>query len=90
MCRHRVNAVSDTAASDMNHDLELINEWAHDWRRSFNPDPQKQAVESIFSKKKTETNHPEISFQQDTRDASCRTQACRNRSRLKVVLFFPY
>ena len=42
---------SDTAASDMNHDLELISKWAHDWRMSFNPDPQKQAVELIFSKK---------------------------------------
>ena len=53
---------SDTAASDMNHDMELISKWAHDWRMSFNPDPQKQAVELIFSKKKTETNHPEILF----------------------------
>ena len=53
---------SNTAASDMNHDLELISKWAHDWRMSFNPDPQKQAVELIFSKKKIETNHPEILF----------------------------
>ena len=52
----------NTAASDMNHDLELISKWAHDWRMSFNPDPQKQAVELIFSKKKTETNHPQILF----------------------------
>ena len=34
---------SNSAASDMNHDLELISQWAHDWRMSFNPDPQKQA-----------------------------------------------
>ena len=53
---------SNTAASDMNHDLEWISKWAHDWRMSFNPDPQKQAVELIFSKQKTETNHPEILF----------------------------
>ena len=33
------------AASDMNHDLQLISQWAHDWRMSFNPDPQKQAVD---------------------------------------------
>ena len=37
-----------TAASDMNHDLELIKKWAHDWRMSFNPDARKQAVEVIF------------------------------------------
>ena len=29
---------------------------------SFNPDPQKQAVELIFSTKRIEMNHPEIHF----------------------------
>ena len=29
---------------------------------SFNPDPQKQAVELIFSTKRSEMNHPEIRF----------------------------
>ena len=52
----------DSAASDMNHDLELIRRWAHDWKMSFNPDPQKQAVELIFSMKRIEMNHPEIRF----------------------------
>ena len=46
----------------MNCDLELIRQWAHDWRMSFNPDPQKQAVEIIFSRKKNEVDHPEILF----------------------------
>ena len=53
---------SNTAASDMNHDLELIRQWAYDWKMSFNPDPQKQAVELIFSTKRIEMNHPEIRF----------------------------
>ena len=53
---------SNTAASDMNHDLELIKQWAYDWIMSFNPDPQKQAVELIFSTKRSEVNHPEIRF----------------------------
>ena len=53
---------SDSAANDMNHDLELIRQWAHDWRMSFNPDPQKQAVELIFSRKKSKADHPEILF----------------------------
>ena len=44
------------AASDMNHDLDHIALWAHDWRMSFNPEPRKQAVELIFSKKKSKTN----------------------------------
>ena len=46
----------------MNHDLELIRQWAHDWRMSFNPDPQKQAVELIFLRKKINADHPEIFF----------------------------
>ena len=53
---------STTAASDMNHDLELIKQWANDWRMSFNPDPQKQAVELIFSRKRIEIDHPVVSF----------------------------
>ena len=37
----------DEAANHMNHDLELIRQWAQDWRMSFNPDPQ-----IIFKEKK--------------------------------------
>ena len=51
---------SNTAANDMNHDLDLISQWAHTWRMSFNPDPQKQAVELTFSRKKIEIKHPVI------------------------------
>ena len=47
---------------NLNHDLELIRQWAHDWRISFNRDPQKQAVELLFSKKKIKADHPEIFF----------------------------
>ena len=53
---------SNTAANDMNHDLELISQWAYDWKMSFNPDPQKQAVELVFSKKNIEIHHPVIHF----------------------------
>ena len=51
-----------SAANDKNHDLELIRQWAHNGKMSFNPDPQKQAVELIFSTKRSEMNHPEIRF----------------------------
>ena len=53
---------SNTAANDMNHDLDLISQWAHTWRMSFNPDPQKQAVELTFSRKKIQIDHPVILF----------------------------
>ena len=39
---------TNKAADHMNHDLQLITQWANDWRMSFNPDPQKQAVELLF------------------------------------------
>ena len=53
---------SNAAANDMNRDLKLINQRAHSWRMSFNPDPQKQAVELIFSRKKNEIDHPVVLF----------------------------
>ena len=51
---HNTNA----AANDMNHDLELIMQW----RMSFNPDPLKQPVEVIFSRKRNKVDHPVILF----------------------------
>ena len=59
--------VHDTiaAADDMNHDLELLRHWAHDWRMSFNPDPQEQVVELILLKKRIDVDHPEIRFTSD-------------------------
>ena len=50
------------AALDMNHDLDTIKRWAHNWRMSFNPDPNKQAVEVIFSTKRAPVDHPIIFF----------------------------
>ena len=45
----------------MKHDLEL-KQWANDWRMSFNPDPQKQAVELMLSRKRIEIDHPVVLF----------------------------
>ena len=47
----KVNGI-DTSVNDFNHDLEKISEWAFQWRMKFNPDPTKQAQETISSKKK--------------------------------------
>ena len=40
----------------------LISQWAYQWKMSFNPDPNKQAVEVIFSRKSKQIHHPEIYF----------------------------
>ena len=55
---HNANA----AASDMNHDLDLIKAWASKWRMPFNPDPNKHALEVTFSTKRVKADHPDILF----------------------------
>ena len=40
------------SAEDLNKDLTTINDWAYQWKMSFNPDPNKQATEVVFSRKR--------------------------------------
>ena len=47
----------ETSTRELNHDLEVISNWAKQWRMSFNPDPTKPAEEILFSHKKPRT-HP--------------------------------
>ena len=56
------SVVKDPAqtASDLNHDLDVIQKWAYQWKMFFNPDPTKQANEVLFSCKKTPQIHPDI------------------------------
>ena len=41
---HDVN----TSAKELNDDLKKVNDWAFEWKMSFNPDPSKQAQEVIL------------------------------------------
>ena len=50
------------SANDLNHDLVKINEWAYNWKMSFNSDPLKQAVEVSFSEKRNIITHPDLIF----------------------------
>ena len=52
----------NVSADELNSDLRKINDWAHKWRMSFNPDPLKQATEVLFSKKRSNINHPDLYF----------------------------
>ena len=45
---------TQTSASDLNKDLEIMNNWVFQWKMNFNPDPPKQAHEVIFSRKAKE------------------------------------
>ena len=49
-----------TSATELNHDLFVIQQWAHQWKMEFNPDPSKQATEVIFSCKKQKCLHPRL------------------------------
>ena len=50
------------SANDLNHDLKMIKEWSFNWKMSFNPDPLKQAIEVLFSKKRNIVHHSDIYF----------------------------
>ena len=53
---------SAISADDLNHDLDIIRQWAYQWKMEFNPDPNKQETEVLFSCKKSSTNHPQLMF----------------------------
>ena len=50
------------SANNLNHDLNIIQLWAHQWKMEFNPDPTIQATEVLFSCKKSNPNHPQLIF----------------------------
>ena len=52
----------ETSARELNHDLGIINEWAKQWKMSFNPDPTKPAEEVLFSQKRIPQEHPPLYF----------------------------
>ena len=49
---------SNLSLSDLNYDLETINQWAHQWKMSFKPDPNKQSTEVLFSCKVNSNDNP--------------------------------
>ena len=51
-----------SSANILNNDLLKINNWAYQWKMSFNPDPSKQAQEVIFSRKIKKPSHPDLIF----------------------------
>ena len=52
----------NTSAVDLNRDLNLICQWAYQWKMSFNPDPNKQAVQVLLSHNVRNQDHPKIYF----------------------------
>ena len=52
----------DTSASDLNENLQKIGNWIFKWKMNLNPDPNKQAQEVIFSRKKIASLDPVVHF----------------------------
>ena len=47
---------------ELNTDLSRTKQWAFQWKMSFNPDPNKQDQEVIFSRKLEKVCHPPLRF----------------------------
>ena len=45
--------------------LKIISNWAIQWKILFNPDPNKQAAEILFSKNHEKDNYPPLNFNGD-------------------------
>ena len=50
------------STDQLNSDVEKISNWPYQWKKSFNPDPKKQAQEVIFSRKRLKDCHPSVFF----------------------------
>ena len=57
---------SNVSTRTLNADLTTIQQWAFQWKMSFNPDQNKQAQEVLFSTKNIQANHPNLYFNQST------------------------
>ena len=52
----------DASSATLNNDLVKVQEWAYNWKMSFNPDRNKQTQEVIFSRKIRKGFHPNLCF----------------------------
>ena len=52
------------SVTEINSDLENINQWVYQWKMQFNPNPYKQENEINFSRKLVLNNlsHPTVKF----------------------------
>ena len=71
---------SSLSLSNLNYDLETINQWAHQCKNSFNPDPNKQATEALFSRKVNSHDHPKLTFNGN------QVQQCSSQKHLGLFL----
>ena len=64
----------------LNSDMEIIKNWAYQWKMQFYPDPKKQANEVIFSRKSNRCTCPPVTFNNNI------IAACLHQKHLGVFL----
>ena len=74
-CLPKNHVFKHSSADKLSQDLNGINNWAFQWKMSFNPEPSKQAGEVIFSRKFRNLTHPILTFNNNTVTPSV-TQKC--------------
>ena len=52
----------NTSAIELNSNLKKINDWAFQWKMTFNQDRSKQVQEIIFNRKLKKATHPPLLF----------------------------
>ena len=54
--------IPEISANYLNHEPDIIRQWAHQWKLEFKPDLTKQDSQVLYSFKKSSPNHPQIMF----------------------------
>ena len=65
--------ITGTSARGLSNNLKRISIWAFQWKKSFSPDPGKQAQEVIFSCKLKKVSHLPLIFD-NTNVSKCKSQ----------------
>ena len=69
-----------TSQDKLNNDLQKVSDWAFQWKMQFNPDPNKQAQELIFSKKAESNNSLPLTFNKTE------VRTCQSQKQLGLIL----
>ena len=68
------------SANELNCNLEKVSNWAYQRKMQFNPDPNKQANEVIFSRKSNSFPYPHVKFNENN------ITKCSYQKHLGIVL----
>ena len=71
---HNINST----ANNLKSDLMKLSYWAFQWKMRFNPDPNKQTQEVIFSRKINKNDHPPLYFNQNFSQITINSQTSQN------------